>query len=136
MMEIDWPRRYKLMRLHFAAELTLELVTRNYNLDKIGAHIAEDKARIDFFCSQNISAYFENILGEYRDIITKNLPIQTGYHDISTQRRYWKIDGFAEVPCGGTHVKSTTEVGFVTLKRCNIGASKERIEIRLVDIDL
>src|SRR5689334_16974118 len=27
-MEIDWPRRYRLMRLHFAAELILELVTR------------------------------------------------------------------------------------------------------------
>ena len=25
-VEIDWPRRYKLMRLHFAAELLLELV--------------------------------------------------------------------------------------------------------------
>src|SRR5205823_2632231 len=27
-MTIDWPRRYRLMRLHFAAELILELVTR------------------------------------------------------------------------------------------------------------
>lgn len=40
--------------------------------------------------------------------------------------------GFAEVPCGGTHVKSTAEVGFVTLKRVNVGGGKERIEIRLV----
>src|SRR5579872_1893263 len=27
-MEIDWPRRYRLMRLHFATELVLELVSR------------------------------------------------------------------------------------------------------------
>ncbi len=46
-MEIDWSRRYKLMRLHFAAELILELVKRKLNLKKIGAHIAETKARID-----------------------------------------------------------------------------------------
>ena len=38
-----------------------------------------------------------------------------------------------EIPCGGTHCKSTGEIGFVTLKRVNIGGSKERIEIRLVD---
>ena len=27
LMEVDWPSRYRLMRLHFAAELILELVT-------------------------------------------------------------------------------------------------------------
>jgi Ser-tRNA(Ala) deacylase AlaX len=46
-MEIDWQRRYKLMRLHFAAELILELVTRKLNIEKIGAHIAETKARME-----------------------------------------------------------------------------------------
>lgn len=40
------------MRLHFAAELILELVTRALSVEKIGAHIAEDKARIDFLASQ------------------------------------------------------------------------------------
>jgi len=42
-----------------------------------------------------------------------------------------KIDGFAQVPCGGTHVDRTSEVGFVTLKRDRPGKSIERIEIRL-----
>jgi Ser-tRNA(Ala) deacylase AlaX len=56
-----------------------------------------------------------------------------GFSDVKTQKRFWKIDGFAEVPCGGTHVKSTAEVGFITLKRVNIGSGKERIEIKLVD---
>jgi len=46
---------------------------------------------------------------------------------------YWEIDGFSKVPCGGTHVKSTAEVGLVKLKRVNIGSGKERIEIKLVD---
>lgn len=45
---IDWERRYKLMRLHFAAELVLELVTQKFGIEKIGAHIAQTKARIDF----------------------------------------------------------------------------------------
>ena len=47
--EIDMTRRYRLMRLHFAAELVLELADRHMpGAAKIGAHIAEDKARIDF----------------------------------------------------------------------------------------
>lgn len=133
LMEIDWPRRYKLMRLHFAAELILELVTRKLDLKKIGAHIAESKARIDFIYNQNISSIFNEILTQYNEIIKNDLPIKTGFLDIETQHRYWEIEGFSKVPCGGTHVKSTSEVGYVTLKRVNVGSKKERIEIRLID---
>jgi len=132
-MEIDWPRRYRLMRLHFAAELVLEIVTQKLGIEKIGAHIAETKARIDFIYSKNISSYLEKILTEYNEIIARNEPIKTGFSDVENQRRYWEIVGFSKVPCGGTHVKSTAEVGFVTLKRVNIGGGKERIEIRLID---
>jgi Ser-tRNA(Ala) deacylase AlaX len=132
-MVIDWPRRHRLMRLHFAAELVLEIVTQNFHLEKVGAHIAETKARIDFKSDTNISIYFETILAQYNKIITNNTPIQKGYSDIQNQRRFWKIDRFAQVPCGGTHVNTTSEVGFITLKRDRPGKSIERIEIRLID---
>ncbi|WP_206732657.1 alanine--tRNA ligase-related protein [Halarcobacter ebronensis] len=37
---IDWKRRYQLMKLHFAAELVLELFYKEYeNIQKIGAHL-------------------------------------------------------------------------------------------------
>jgi len=130
-MTINWPRRYRLMRLHFAAELILELVTRKYHFEKVGAHISETKARIDFKTDTNISSLFDDILKDYAEIIERDQRIQTGFTDVVTQRRFWKIDGFAQVPCGGTHVKSTAEVGFVTLKRTHPGKSIERIEIRL-----
>jgi Ser-tRNA(Ala) deacylase AlaX len=130
---IDWPRRNRLMRLHFAAELILEIVTQNYKLEKVGAHIAEGKSRIDFRSDSNISVHFPEILQKYNEIITSNLPIYKDFSDVATQRRFWKIDSFAQVPCGGTHVKTTGEVGFVTLKRDRPGKGIERIEIRLVD---
>jgi Ser-tRNA(Ala) deacylase AlaX len=132
-VEIDWLRRYKLMRLHFAAELILELVTRELPVEKIGAHIAEDKARIDFLASQNVATLFPTLLGQYNEIIEKDYPIKTGFSDEANQRRYWEIEGFSKVACGGTHVKSTAEVGQITLKRHNVGKGKERIEIRLVN---
>ncbi|MBI2775069.1 alanyl-tRNA editing protein [Candidatus Dependentiae bacterium] len=132
-MTIDWPRRSRLMRLHFAAELILELVTRKFGYEKIGAHISETKSRIDFKSDENIKPFLPEILAEYDDIIKKDLPIEKGFSDVENQRRYWKIEGFAQVPCGGTHVNSTGEVGFITLKREHPGKSIERIEIRLVD---
>ncbi|HBD7399360.1 alanyl-tRNA editing protein [Legionella longbeachae] len=133
LMVIDFTRRYKLMRLHFAAELILELVQRTITARKIGAHIAENKARIDFSYQHNISAIFEKILHEYNKIIATDKRIITGFSDINRQKRYWEIDGFSRVLCGGTHVKSTSEVGYITLKRLNIGKNKERIEIYLIN---
>jgi len=132
-MTIDWPRRFRLMRLHFAAELVLEIVTRKWGLEKVGAHIAEHKSRIDFRSETSVAPLLEEILAEYNKIIASNVPIHKAYSDEKAQRRFWKIDGFAQVPCGGTHVNTTGEVGFVTLKRDRPGKSIERIEIRLVN---
>ncbi|MFO3612868.1 alanyl-tRNA editing protein, partial [Legionella pneumophila serogroup 1] len=132
LMEIDFVRRYKLMRLHFAAELILELVQRMLPVEKIGAHIAEHKARIDFSYQHNISDIFDSLLFEYNQVIAKDMLIRTGFSDEKSQRRYWEIEGFSKVSCGGTHVKSTAEVGYITLKRSNVGKGKERIEIYLV----
>lgn len=133
-MSIDWERRYKLMRLHFAAEVVLELVYKHCDsIEKIGAHIAEDKARIDFLWPENISAIFSVIQKEAQEIIEANHDIISAFSDEENQRRYWEVKGFSRVPCGGTHLKKTGEVGAIKLKRNNIGKGKERIEIFVLD---
>jgi Ser-tRNA(Ala) deacylase AlaX len=129
-VDIDWPRRFRLMRLHFAAELILELVCRDLaGIEKIGAHIAEDKARIDFAWPEPISPQFPALAAEANDIVDAGRPIESAFSDAAAERRFWKIEGFAAVPCGGTHLRSTAEVGAIRLKRKNIGKGKERIEI-------
>jgi len=133
-VEIDWPRRFRLMRLHFAAEIVLELVYRHLpGIRKIGAHIAEDKARLDFALDENISRHFDMLAGDANGIIENDMPIESAFSDVAAGRRYWKIDGFGQVPCGGTHLKRTGEVGNISLKRKNIGGGKERIEVYLSD---
>jgi len=129
---IDWQRRHRLMRLHFAAELVLELVSRALPMaGKIGAHISQDKARIDFAWPQSITPVLSGVEAEANRIISSNLPIRCAFEDEANERRYWEIEGFSRVPCGGTHVRSTGEIGSIRLKRDNIGKGKERIEIRL-----
>lgn len=129
-IEIDWTRRYRLMRLHFAAEIVLELVYQMLNpIEKIGAHIAQDKARIDFVWGENIAKVFPQIVQQAHTLIEANHPIISAFSDEAKQKRFWKIAGFAQVPCGGTHLRTTGEIGLIHLKRKNIGKGKERIEI-------
>jgi Ser-tRNA(Ala) deacylase AlaX len=132
LVEIDWPRRYRLMRLHFACELVLELIYRaRPGIHKIGAHIAEEKARIDFQLAENLGDLLPELSRQVAAISAQDLEIVCDFSDRATERRYWAIEGFAQVPCGGTHPKRTGEIGPVALKRRNPGKGKERIEIRL-----
>ena len=132
-MTIDWERRYRLMRLHFAAELVLELAYQNLKgIEKIGAHISADKARIDFKWTENIATAFPLLEGEANRIVSEDQPIVSAYSDEVNEMRYWEIAGFARVPCGGTHLKRTSEVGKIELKRDNIGKGKERIEVHVL----
>ena len=133
-VEIDWTRRYRLMRLHFAAELVLELFYRRFpGIHKVGAHIAQDKARIDFAWPESILPSIPGIAAEANRIITADLAIKSAFEDELNERRYWEIEGFSRVPCGGTHIRRTAEIGSIRLKRDNIGRGKERVEIYLTD---
>lgn len=148
-MEIDWIRRYRLMRYHFTCELILILVNRLFNktpegvllkpeeidtvIKKRGAHMSETGARVDFELPTHISEYFDEILREYNKIIEADMPIEKGYLDEKKQIRYWKLPHIALVPCGGTHVKSTAEIGPITLKRERANKGVERIRISLVN---
>lgn len=148
-MKIDWTRRNRLMRLHFTCELVLILMNRLFNgtaegvelkpeeidtvIKKRGAHMAETGARVDFECSNNISEYFPAILNEYNKIITADLPIEKGFINEAQEIRYWRLPKIALVPCGGTHVDSTGEVGAISLKRDRANKGVERIRITLDD---
>ncbi len=129
---IDWRRRYRLMRLHLAAEIVLELAYRALDpITKIGAHIAADKARIDFVREHSIADSLPGIHAQASRLIEADQAIVSAFSDEAAQRRYWEIEGFARVPCGGTHLARTGEIGALDLRRKNPGKGKERVEIRV-----
>lgn len=131
-IEIDWPRRYSLMRLHFAAEMTLQLIYRaSPGIVRIGAHISAEKARIDFASDGGLAQALPSVEAEANAWVQADRPIVTGYSNFALQRRYWSVEGFAEMACGGTHPRTTGEVGAIALKRRNPGKGKERVEIFL-----
>jgi Ser-tRNA(Ala) deacylase AlaX len=65
-------------------------------------------------------------------IIDANQEIINAFSDEQHEKRYWKIEEFSQVACGGTHIKRTGEIGNIHLKRVNLGKEKERLVIFLV----
>lgn len=134
-VEIDWEKRFRLMRLHSAAHIVFRLLEVKLNINEvIGSNITSDKARLDFLYPENISPHLNDILNSAKKLIQSNLAINTYYDEQDKTRRVWQLGDFPDwkMFCGGTHVKSSGEIGEILLKRKNIGQGKERIEILLV----
>jgi Ser-tRNA(Ala) deacylase AlaX len=73
------------------------------------------------------------VTGDANRIVAADHAIVSAFGDEAAERRYWQIPDFARVPCGGTHLRRTGEVGVIALRRRNIGKCKERIEIWVED---
>lgn len=130
-VKIDMKKRKKIMRLHSAAHLVYGVFAKRTGITKlIGSNVTEDKSRIDFEYETSLSELLPPIEEESNKLIEQNAEIKT-YQDENKPDRWWWECMDMKYPCGGTHVKSLGEIGKIKLKRKNIGAGKERIEITL-----
>ena len=130
-VKIDWENRLRLMKLHAASHIIYFLVQEKKGLKKIiGSNVTTDKGRLDYEYPESITSFLPEIETEANEIFNHDSEIIIYTDDNDPGKRWWECKGW-KVPCGGTHVKSTREIGNVRLKRKNIGSGKERIEIYL-----
>ena len=144
-LEIDWPRRHALMRLHTALHVMSCVVVAPVT----GGQIAPDKARLDFDIDMALidAAHIERELNAIsaRGLATETVWITDAELDerpelvktMSVQPprgagriRLLKIPGVDLQPCGGTHVRNTAEIGPLRVLRIrNEGKRNKRVEI-------
>ena len=89
-----------------------------------------DKARIDFAWPESIAPLLPAFQRDAQALIDADHPIASAFSDEPNERRYWEIAGFARVPCGGTHLRRTGEIGKLALARDNRGKGQQRIVIK------
>jgi len=146
-LEIDWERRYRLMRLHTALHVMSCVVVAPVT----GGNIAPDKARLDFDIDMSLLDA-EKIAQETNQLIARGVETETVWitdeeldarpelvKTMSVQPprgagrvRLLKIPGIDLQPCGGTHVKSIAEIGAIrVIKIRSEGKRNRRVEIAL-----
>jgi len=148
-LELDWLRRYALMRLHTALHLLSCVVPAPVS----GGNIAPDKGRLDFDIDITLldAAKIER---EANALIAKAVNTETIWisdaeldaqpelvKTMSVQPprgagrvRLLKIPGIDLQPCGGTHVLNIGEIkGIRVVKIRNEGKRNKRVEIVLVE---
>lgn len=131
---IDWDKRYKTMRHHSALHIVFLIFGQLHGDQKIiGSQVRDEKARVDF-------QYFEEVdipqmQSRIDEIVAKNIPIQVFPSETDPDYRLWELQGYPVIPCGGTHVRQTSEIGKVTLKRSLLGSQGVRIYCALDGAD-
>lgn len=134
---IDWDRRYKIMRLHSASHIVQYVTEEILGADckPTSPGLVDDlKDRTDYSFNEKLEPEkLRRIEERVNEIIQGGYEIQRYSDPNDPERRYWRIEPFRPMPCGGTHPRSTREIGKVNLKKGKKpGAGKERIEIILV----
>jgi misacylated tRNA(Ala) deacylase len=146
-LDIDWERRYALMRLHTALHLLSCVVVAPVS----GGNIAPDKGRLDFDIDMALLDA-ERITRETNALIASGVATETIWitdEELETQPelvktmsvqpprgvgrvRLLKIPGIDLQPCGGTHVRNIAEIGSIRVTRIrNEGKRNKRVEIVL-----
>ncbi|RIK41959.1 MAG: Ala-tRNA(Pro) hydrolase [Chloroflexi bacterium] len=146
--EIDWERRYTLMRMHSALHVLCGVVFREFGALVTGGNMGVDKARMDFELEDlsaervaHIEAVANAVIASGRPIRWRSLPrdeafqipdlIRTKINLLPahiTEVRVVEIEGLDLQADGGTHVHNTREIGGLQV----VGTrSKGRINKRL-----
>ena len=146
-LEIDWARRYTLMRLHTALHVMSCVVVAPVT----GGNISHEKARLDFDIDMSLLDA-EKIERETNALIDRKVDTETVWisddeldarpelvKTMSVQPprgagrvRLLRIPGIDLQPCGGTHVRNIAEIGSIrVLKIRSEGRRNRRVEIAL-----
>ncbi|UXD21724.1 Threonyl/alanyl tRNA synthetase SAD [Ignicoccus pacificus DSM 13166] len=156
--EIDWDRRYKLMRSHTLAHLLMAAVNEKFRekVPVVGSGLGLEESRMDFKAKikkddlKEIDDIIRKWVEEGREVkihlfedpeeakkLLDSYGIQGGElteeHLQKRPIRIIEIVGVNADPCGGTHLKNTKEVGeFKLVKRESKGKGVTRIRFKVL----
>jgi len=146
--KINWDIRYKHMRMHSALHLLCSLIP----YDVTGGQISFEKSRLDFNAEDKIEK--EETENKINQLVKDNHKISYQWITLeeldnqpdlvrtmsvkpprgNNEIRLVKIGNVDLQPCGGTHVKSTKEIGNIKIGKIeNKGKMNRRINLSISD---
>ncbi|MDJ0700904.1 MAG: alanyl-tRNA editing protein [Woeseiaceae bacterium] len=146
--ELDWDRRYRHMRMHTAMHLLGSIL----RFPVTGGNISEQKSRLDFNMEETVDK--EAVGNALRELVEQDHPVSHRWitdeeldaqpelvRTMSVQPprgkgkvRLLEIAGVDLQPCGGTHLRSSAEVGSVRIGKVEKkGRQNRRVNIHLDD---
>ena len=145
--EIDWSRRYLLMRYHTATHVLSGVMFNDYHVRVTGNQLTPDKARVDFAFEQFDREVLEEGFRRANALVARDLDVrisfvpadeararpelfklETGFRHDLPELRLVEIIGFDTQADGGCHVAKLSEIGRLVLTKTeNKGKANRRV---------
>ena len=147
--QIDWDRRYRLMRVHTCLHLLSSVITAGVT----GGSIRDGSGRLDFDLPDStidkelLTIQLNKLIREDRPVtcrwitdteldaqpeLVKTMSVQPPRGQ--GRVRLLQIEGVDLQPCGGTHVSRTREIGQVRVTKIEKkGKHNRRVNVELID---
>ena len=139
---IHWPRRFDHMQQHTGQHLLSAMFQERHGMPTVSFHLGADVSTIDLRGPEPTDEILEGAERAANQVIFENRPVTTRYgtaEDLAklgvrkeVERegilRAIEIEGADLQPCGGTHVKSTAQIGTLLVRRCTKMRKDWRVE--------
>jgi len=139
---VDWGRRFDHMQQHTGQHLLSAMFQERYGRPTVSFHLGSDLCTIDLRGPEPTEEILEGAERASNQVISEDRPINVRYGTAEqfaemgvrkeVQRdgilRAIEIEGADVQPCGGTHVKSTAQIGIVLVRDCTKMRQDWRVE--------
>ena len=139
---VDWARRFDHMQQHTGQHLLSAMFQERFGRPTVSFHLGSDLCTIDLRGPEPTDEILEGAERAANHVISEDRPITVRYGTAEefaelgvrkeVQRsgilRAIEIEGADLQPCGGTHVKSTAQIGIVLVRRCTKMRQDWRVE--------
>ena len=138
--QIDWQRRFDYMQQHSGQHLLSAVLQEMFGLPTVSFHLGEQSSTIDIAAPSLDPEQVKSAERRANDIVFENRPLSVEYCDSSEAKdlrkpsertgvlRIVSIQGLDRSACGGTHVRSTGEIGPIFVRKLDRVRGNVRIE--------
>ncbi len=140
--EIDWVRRFDHMQQHSGQHLLSAVMVELFKISTVSFHLGAESSTIDVAAASVRPAQVEAIEDRVNALVFENRPIQVRFYspeeavsaglrkpsERQGEVRVVEIAGCDRSACGGTHVRSTAEIGPIVLRGLDRVRQTARIE--------
>ena len=138
---VDWDRRFDHMQQHTGQHLLSAVLLDLYGYDTVGFHLGAESSTIDISSTGLDPEQVTAVEKSVNQRVFENRPVAVtleaeeeaqGLRRRPSDRhgvlRIVSIEGLDRSPCGGTHVRSTAEIGPVAIRKLDKIRGNVRIE--------
>src|ERR1035438_4961026 len=137
---IDWDRRFDHMQQHTGQHLLSAVFQELLGLDTVSFHLGAESSTIDLEGGTLDAPAAARAERRANQLVSENRPVTVVYEDAAQAQglrkasgregtlRIVSIDGLDRSACGGTHVRSTGEIGVILVRKLEKIRQSVRVE--------